>query len=146
MGKGKPTKQQKVAYEDPTIAAKEQMSQMSQQYTTNVANIQQQSQQSIDQINQSNQAAMAAIQKQLQESDSDKVNYQQSLQEYLKQLNTLQQQYNTQVAARDSQVQKQQEMQTNETNANTTMNNLLAASAIAKQSFAQKTRRRGVIA
>ena len=149
MGKGKKTEtkeQKKVAYADPSANAKKQMQDMQLQYTQNISQIQQQSQQAYDTVNASSQAAIAALQKQLQESNDDRQAYANTLQEYLKQLTSMQQQYNQQLAQRDAVVKQEQDMKTNETNANSMINNLLAASTVASQKFASTTRRKGVIA
>lgn len=154
MGKKKKTKKQEtVTYQpiaQPTAqvdAAKvqEQQVQLQQQYQQQVQQIQNTSQQSIESINQSNQQAMAAIQAQLEASNREKLNYQQSLQEYLKQMQEMQTKYSGEIASRDAAVNQQREMQTRDLEANNTMNNLLTASSIAQQAFMQKTRRRGVI-
>lgn len=146
MGKSKKTEQKKTAYADPSADAKKQMQDMQLQYTQNISQIQQQSQQAYDQVNQSSQAAIAALQKQLEQSDVDRQNYANTLQEYLRNLTSMQQQYNQQLAQRDAVVKQEQNLKTNETNANNMMNNLLAASTVASQKFANNTRRKGVIA
>lgn len=146
MGKSKKTEQKKVAYADPSANAKKQMQDMQLQYTQNISQIQQQSQQAYDTVNASSQAAIAALQKQLQESNDDRQAYANTLQEYLKQLTSMQQQYNQQLAQRDAVVKQEQDMKINETNANSMLNNLLAASTVASQKFASTTRRKGVIA
>lgn len=153
MGKKKQKKQtvtytpiaQQSAAIDP-VQIQQQQQQLQQNYQSQVEQIQKTSQQSIESINQSNQAAMAAIQTQLEASNRDKLNYQQSLQDYLKQLQQLQGQYTAEIANRDAAVQQQQQLQTREVEGNNTMNNLLAASTIASQQFTRNTRRRGVIA
>lgn len=156
MGKAKKTetkeKPKNTKYADPkalaspTADAKKQMQDMQLQYTQNISQIQQQSSQAYDQVNQSSQAAIAALQKQLEQSDADRQNYANTLQEYLRNLATMQQQYNQQLAQRDAVVKQEQNLKTNETNANNMMNNLLAASTVASQKFANNTRRKGVIA
>lgn len=155
MGKKKKKKQEPAKVEYTPIAqptpqvqpeqVQQQQQTLQQDYQAQVAQIQKTSQDSINQINQSNQAAMAAIQAQLEAANKEKVNYQQSLQEYLKQLQDMQGKYTSELASRDTAVKDQQQLQARDIEANNTMNSLLAASTIAKSSFGQKTRRRGVI-
>lgn len=145
MGKKK-KKAPKVEYNPVSEQLSQQSADLSSQYQQQIASIQQTSQQSLEQINQSNQAAVTSIQNQLAQANQEKINYQQSLQDYLRQLGELQGNYNKELAGRDAAVKQQQNLQSNEIDANSQMSALLAASQVAQKSFTQRTKRRGVIA
>lgn len=151
-GKKKEPEQPKVDYTPITQQMQAQQEQFQSFYEQQLNELRSQSQLTLDQINNQNSQAIKAIQDQLAASEKDKAIYQQTLADYLQQLrktqadaSNAQNTYNQQLKSRDEAAAAQRLQQQRDSEASNAMAGLLAASNIARKSFAQKTRRRGVI-
>jgi chromosome segregation ATPase len=143
MGKRKPK---------PTKVEKYQLKTMQQaqgigaEAQSALEQIKQQSAQTIADLNRRNEEAMGLISNQLQQTEQERNNYQQKLQEYLQQLTEMRQSYSTALSEKDALLDQMSKQQQNEAMSNNLMNSLLSATALARQKFAERTRRkRGLI-
>jgi chromosome segregation ATPase len=143
MGKRKPKEPKVQKYQLQTIKQNQQIGAEAQ---SALEQIKQQSAQTIEDLNRRNAEALGLINNQLRQTEEERDNYKQKLQDYLNQLSNLRQSYATALSEKDAILDRINTQQQNEAMSNQLMSSLLSTSTLAKRKFLEKTRkRRGLI-
>jgi chromosome segregation ATPase len=143
MGKRKPKEPKVQKYQLKTIQQNQQIGAEAQ---SALEQIKQQSAQTIEDLNRRNAEALGLINNQLRQTEEERDNYKQKLQDYLNQISNLRQSYSTALSEKDAILDRINTQQQNEAMSNQLMSSLLSTSTLAKRKFLEKTRkRRGLI-